>query len=147
LLHWLNVILVNGFAQDTVPTKKYIAYDGLEIRYTPQELALKLPADLKPILDYPIRDVSICLGPDSTYYMTGTTGAPDMWAVTSEIKIWKSKDLRTWTTVITKPRPRSSVWNVDREGAAWSKKSPSGTVRHFDRYGHQRSIFSMERFG
>ena len=29
---------------------------------------------LKPLFDYPLRDTSICLGPDGVYYLTGTTG-------------------------------------------------------------------------
>ena len=82
-----------------------------------------LPVNLKPILDYPMRDVSICLGPDSTYYMTGTTGDPDMWGVTADIKIFKSTDLKKWLPVVTKPRKRATVWNVDREGT-WEKSIP-----------------------
>lgn len=87
-------------AQDTT---KYIARDGSEIKYSAEKLAIKLPLDLKPLFDYPIRDVAICRGPDSTYYLTGTTGNPDMWAVTSDIRVWKSKDLNSWSPVVTKP--------------------------------------------
>lgn len=102
------------------PTKFY-AQDGSEVKYSSQELLLKLPADLKPFLDYPVRDVSVCLGPDSTYYMTGTTGDPDMWAVTGDIKIWKSVNLVNWLPVITQPRKRATIWNADRDGT-WEKR-------------------------
>lgn len=81
----------------------------------------KLPDNLKPLFNYPIRDTSICMGPDGVYYLTGTTGYPDWWAVTGDIKIWKSNDLINWTPVITEPRLRSSVWNIDRDGT-WQKK-------------------------
>jgi beta-xylosidase len=112
----------SSFAQDTAGNKKYIAYDGSQVKYTAEELALKLPGDLKPVIDYPMRDISVCLGPDSTYYMTGTTGDPDWWAVTGDIQVRKSKDMRNWLPVITQPRKRSVVWNADREGSEWNKK-------------------------
>jgi len=75
---------------------------------------------LKPLFDYPLRDTSICLGPDGVYYLTGTTGAPDWWAVTGDIKVWKSADLKEWTPLIIKPRLRTTVWNIDRDGT-WEK--------------------------
>lgn len=71
---------------------------------------------LHPLMDYPMRDTCICLAPDGMYYLTGTTGDPDWWAVTSDIRVWKSPDLKDWTPVVTKPRPRTTVWNLDREG-------------------------------
>ncbi len=112
-------LLVYADAQEPL---KYTARDGSEVTYTEEELAKKLPVDIKPLFDYPVRDASICTGPDSTYYLTGTTGYPDMWAVTSNIRVWKSKDLLNWTPVITRPRTRSVVWNSDREGPEWTKK-------------------------
>ncbi|WP_141504321.1 family 43 glycosylhydrolase [Paenibacillus luteus] len=80
-----------------------------------------LPTTLQPLFDYPIRDISICLGADGFYYMTGTTGDPDWWAVTGDIKLWKSADLQSWTTVISEPRRQSTVWNIDRDGT-WQKE-------------------------
>lgn len=107
-----------AFSQQPI---KYIIRDGSEIKLSPEELAKKLPSDLRPLFDYVMRDPSICVGPDSTYYLTGTTGDPDMWAVTSDIKVWKSKDLKKWSPVITSPRTRATVWNADREGGDWTK--------------------------
>ena len=46
----------------------------------------KLPL-LKPLFDYPIRDTSFCVGHDKAYYLTGTTGPPDWWAVTGDIQV------------------------------------------------------------
>jgi len=112
-------VLHNAFGQEA---EKYIARDGSEVVFSPEEMAKKLPSDIKPLFDYTVRDASICTGPDSTYYLTGTTGDPDMWAVTSEIRVWKSKDLKKWTPVVVKPRTRSVVWNSDREGPEWTKK-------------------------
>ena len=37
-----------------------------------------------------MRDPSICLGPDGTYYLTGTTTGQN------SIRLWKSKDLKQW---------------------------------------------------
>jgi beta-xylosidase len=83
----------------------------------------KLPP-LAPLFDYPIRDTSICLGHDGAYYLTGTTGAPDWWAVTGDIQVWRSPDLRRWAPVVEKPRARSVVWNIDRDGT-WEKRIPT----------------------
>ncbi|MFH5182483.1 family 43 glycosylhydrolase [Paenibacillus sp. TAB 01] len=81
-----------------------------------------LPKNFKPLFEFPIRDTSICLGGDGNYYVTGTTGFPDWWAVTGDIQVWKSADLLNWTPVITTPRKRSTVWNIDRDGT-WQKKT------------------------
>jgi xylan 1,4-beta-xylosidase len=120
-LRYLMLIVIYIPLAGSAQQLKYFARDSTAVFYSQSESDLKLPAQLKPILDYPIRDVSICLGPDNTYYMTGTTGDPDMWAVTGDIKIWKSKNLATWMPVITQPRKRSTVWNCDREGS-WEKE-------------------------
>jgi beta-xylosidase len=68
---------------------------------------------VKPILDTPLRDASICLGPDHTYYLTGTIG-PDFMVSNEGIKIWKSKDLKTW-------EPLGLVWSIERDGT-WQKQ-------------------------
>ncbi len=85
--------------------------------------ARALPGSLRPLFDYPIRDVSICVGGDGRYYLTGTTGDPDWWAVTGDIQVWRSSDLKDWHPVIERPRRRSVVWNVDRNGT-WEKPVP-----------------------
>lgn len=75
---------------------------------------------LVPLFDYPLRDTSICVGGDGAYYMTGTTDAPDWWSVTGDIRVWRSTDLQHWHPVVERPRVRSIVWNVDRDGT-WEK--------------------------
>jgi hypothetical protein len=87
---------------------------------TEEQTGRPLPP-LKPLFDFPLRDTCICLGADGTYYLTGTTGYPDWGMVTENIQVWKSKDLQEWIPVVTKPRLRSVVWNVDRDGT-WQKK-------------------------
>src|SRR5674476_100881 len=81
----------------------------------------ELPRTFTPLFDYPIRDTSICLGGDGMYYLTGTTGSPDWWAVTADIQIWKSPNLINWMPLITEPRKRTAVWNIDRDGT-WQKE-------------------------
>jgi xylan 1,4-beta-xylosidase len=78
---------------------------------------------IKPLFDYPLRDTSIAVGHDGAYYLTGTTGYPDWWAVTGDIQVWRSADLEHWAPVAGKPRERSVVWNVDRDGT-WEKRIP-----------------------
>ena len=78
----------------------------------------ELPADFKPLFDYPLRDPCICLGPDGVYYLTGTTGAPTWWNTNEGIRLWKSDDLKTWT-------PLGLVWTIEGDGA-WAKKAVDG---------------------
>jgi xylan 1,4-beta-xylosidase len=76
---------------------------------------LSLPAmpPLAPLFDFPLRDTSVCLGPDGTYYLTGTTGHPTWWKTNEGIRIWKSTDLKKW-------EPLGLVWKI--EDGTWQKK-------------------------
>ena len=74
---------------------------------------VKLPQGFKPLFDTPLRDTSVCLGPDGTYYLTGTTGAPTWWESNDGIRLWKSKDLATW-------EPVGLVWSFEKD-ATWQK--------------------------
>ncbi|MCX6925530.1 MAG: family 43 glycosylhydrolase, partial [Verrucomicrobia bacterium] len=79
--------------------------------------APRLPA-LKPLFDFPVRDTCVCLGPDGTYYLTGTTGYPGWWQTNAGIRIWKSADLKTW-------EPLGLVWSFERD-ATWQKQIVEG---------------------
>jgi len=68
---------------------------------------------LKPLLDFPLRDTCVCLGPDQTYYLTGTTGAPAWWNTNEGIRLWQSKDLKTW-------QPLGLVWSF-AHNLTWQK--------------------------
>jgi len=68
---------------------------------------------LKPIIDEPMRDTCVCVGPDA-YYLIGTTGHPNWWKTNEGIKIWKSKDLVTW-------EPMGLVWSFAKD-MTWQKK-------------------------
>jgi len=68
-------------------------------------------AGLRKLSDMPLRDTSVCRGPDGTWYLTGTV--PPFWAYNEGIKVWKSKDMVKW-------EPLGMVW---RYGASpWHKK-------------------------
>jgi hypothetical protein len=64
---------------------------------------LTVPKEVKPIFDYWLRDTYITLGPDGTYYLTGTTATPNRvfpngnihcWDYNDGLYMWKSKDLK-----------------------------------------------------
>jgi xylan 1,4-beta-xylosidase len=69
---------------------------------------------LRPLFDYPLRDTCVCLGPDDTYYLSGTTGHPTWWKTNEGVRLWKSKDLRTW-------EPLGLVWSFEKN-RTWQKK-------------------------
>lgn len=76
---------------------------------------------VQPLFDHAVRDTCICVGPDGAYYLTGTTannpaGGHDKtgwWYVNEGIRVWKSRDLKTW-------EPLGLVWSLDRD-ATWAK--------------------------
>ena len=66
-----------------------------------------------PLFDYFVRDTCVCLGPDGTYYLTGTTGHPTWWQKNEDIRIWKSRDLKKW-------EPIGPVWTFEKN-TTWQK--------------------------
>ena len=52
---------------------------------------------LRRLSDMPLRDTSICRGPDGYWYMTGTV--PPFWSYNEGIKVWKSKDMKSWESL------------------------------------------------
>lgn len=70
----------------------------------------KLPGLIR-LMDTPLRDTSICRGPDGLWYLTGTV--EPFWSYNEGIKLWKSKDLKDW-------EPVGFVWKYG--GSPWHKK-------------------------
>ena len=67
---------------------------------------------LRKILDEPLRDTSICQGPDGAWYLTGTS--EPFWTLNNQngIRVWTSKDLAAW-------QPLGTVWRYG--GSPWHK--------------------------
>ncbi len=65
------------------------------------EEELPEPVAVDPVLEEPLRDVSVCRGPKGAYYLTGTgpgrkaDGTLD-WHNNDAIYLWRSEDLRDW---------------------------------------------------
>jgi beta-xylosidase len=52
---------------------------------------------LAPLLDAPLTDTSLTLGPDQAFYLTGSTVEAGAAAFSAELTIWRSADMRQWT--------------------------------------------------
>jgi len=84
------------------------------------------PLPVRMLFDHPVRDTSICPGPDNMYYLTGTTGAKTggaeakdgWWYVNEGIRVWRSPDLTNWV-------PLGLVWSFDQD-ATWQKPVKEG---------------------
>jgi len=66
---------------------------------------------LRKLMDTPLRDPSICRGPDGTWYLTATV--EPFWGFNQGIKLWKSPDLTNWTAM-------GFVWKYG--DSPWHKK-------------------------
>ncbi|GAA4851541.1 hypothetical protein GCM10023310_32870 [Paenibacillus vulneris] len=66
---------------------------------------------LKPVVDFLIRDPHISVGPDGTYYLTGTSDKPhrNFWDRNNQLHLWKSQDLKEWTHL-------AKVWDLAENG-------------------------------
>lgn len=71
------------------------------------------PVELRKLMEEPLRDPCICVGPDGTYYLTGTS--EPFWSNNNEngIRVWKSRDLVAW-------EPLGTVWRYGE--SPWHKK-------------------------
>jgi hypothetical protein len=56
---------------------------------------------LRKLMDTPLRDTSICRGPDGAWYLTGTV--EPFYGYNEGIKLWRSKDMKDW-------EPLGFVW-------------------------------------
>ncbi|MBA2941216.1 family 43 glycosylhydrolase [Paenibacillus sp. CGMCC 1.16610] len=67
---------------------------------------------IERLIDVPLKDASICTGPEHSYYLTGTVDG-------TNVLVWTSMDLKTWTEPV-------SVWSLELEGT-WQKEG-TGTA-------------------
>jgi beta-xylosidase len=64
---------------------------------------------LRRIADMPLRDTSICRGPDNTWYLTGTV--EPFWGYNEGIRVWSSKDMKSWQDLGMVWRYGTSPWH------------------------------------
>lgn len=65
---------------------------------------------LRRLMDTPLRDTSVCRGPDGSWYLTGTV--EPFWSYNRGIRLWRSRDLKTWG-------PLGMVWEYG--GSPWHR--------------------------
>ena len=65
---------------------------------------------LAPLFDAPLTDVSICLGPDRAFYLTGSAAGASGAVYSRQASIWRSPDMRQWRLLrtISLPAPARS---------------------------------------
>ncbi len=80
-----------GLTGPTELKDRSAAHDTVEPEYTQKLLTQERPLVIRRLMDTPLRDTSICRGPDGTWYLTGTV--EPFWAYNEGIKLWRSKDL------------------------------------------------------
>lgn len=73
---------------------------------------------VRKLFDTPLRDTSICRGPDGTYYLTGT--CQPFYGDNKGIRVWHSKDLETWDSLGMVWQYGASPWHK----AFLEKKKP-----------------------
>ncbi len=93
----------------------------------------------KPLFDYPLRDTSVCLGPDGLYYLTGTTGYPTWWQTNQGVRMWRSRDLTKW-------EPLGLVWSLEND-ATWQQPRKDAKEQTLRAVWLRRSITSRRPSG
>jgi beta-xylosidase len=76
---------------------------------------------LRKLMDTPLRDTSICRGPDGTWYLTGTV--EPFWAFNEGIRVWRSPDLTNWTALGFVWKYGESPWHkpyLDQKKPLWA---------------------------
>jgi hypothetical protein len=56
---------------------------------------------LRPLVAEPLTDASIALGPDGNYFMTGSAVESGAAALSREVPIWRSADMKQWRKIRT----------------------------------------------
>ena len=82
-----------------------------------------LEGKVRMLFDEPVRDPSVCLGPDGTYYLTGTS--EPFWGFnnTKGIRVWRSRDMAEWEPLGTVWRYGESPWHqryLDARKPLWA---------------------------
>lgn len=86
---------------------------GSVTRSTPAALPLYTGANtvhgLRMLADMPLRDTSVCRGPDGWWYMTGTV--EPFYGNNEGIKVWRSRDMKVWDALGMVWKYGASPWH------------------------------------
>lgn len=77
---------------------------------SPASVVSNQPISPRKLFDTPLRDTSLCEGPDGTWYLTGTI--EPFWTFNEGIRLWKSKDLQRWEPLGMVWRYGTSPWHA-----------------------------------
>ncbi len=94
------------------PSPIWLKYNTHNTKLTGSAVKQRLIPDIKPLIDIQIRDAVICVGGDSCYYLTGSTGN-DIWHANDGVELWKSRDLKQWVYM-------GLVWSFEQD-ATWQQ--------------------------
>ena len=94
------------------PSPLWLKYNTRNTKLTGSAVKQGLIPDIKPLIDAQIRDAVICVGGDSCYYLTGSTGN-DIWHANDGVELWKSRDLKQWEYM-------GLVWSFEQD-ATWQQ--------------------------
>lgn len=83
-------LALHGFAAETTLATELTPAASASAPLKLSESMRGMDQAFRLLFDGYLRDPSICLGPDGTYYLTGTSEGQN------SIRIWKSKDLANW---------------------------------------------------
>ena len=101
---------MNAASAPTPAPAAALASEARSTNRPPPGLQADKPLPLRKLLDTPLRDTSICRGPDGTWYMTGTV--EPFWGNNEGIRVWKSKDRVTWDGLGMVWKYGSSPWHA-----------------------------------
>ena len=110
------ILIIKLFQRLVVVSALLVALKGVSVNAAEPEETRPLP--VRQLIDFPMRDTSVCLGPNSQYFLTGTTGSPTWWTNNDGVRLWKSLDLTNWV-------PLGLVWSFEKN-ATWQKSDEHG---------------------
>lgn len=92
---------------------------------TPEKIPLFKPfaglPGLRQLSDMPLRDASVCRGPEGWWYLTGTV--EPFYGYNEGIKVWKSKDMVSWQSLGMVWKYGQSPWHkpyLEKKMSLWA---------------------------
>lgn len=120
---WIGILLIGGLAIMPASPASNAAPGPHGVIREYAALAPGAGAEpLRPLLDEPLTDASICLGPDRFYYLTGSAADGGQTVFSPKISIWRSRDMNAWErarVIDSGPRAARSPEIHYLDGAFW----------------------------